>query len=332
MIAMTTSSSIKVNAPSEKKRPFRSLDCGAFPTAVAFLESFATDFALAAYSQNLATCQEMRKILKRLFYMIYYPASFVWRKLDRIGSWGEQKWWIDHIPDAMFTPATYASYAGWVQNQGMFSILFSIYLEKEKPNILDFGCGMGSIAPIAYHFVRDGGKFLGIDTDARSIAACHKTYKDLKNCEFYLTRDPNAWYPQEGIQPSKPGEIDWPVQNNSQDFVIAMSVFTHLQEKDATAYLTKIHDVMAPGGRAILSFHVVRNYVNPYNDIYNFTTPLTPGWSTSMPTCPEASIGVTQDAVLKFLGNKFKVLRQIEGRVTGGKHPCHQDLFVLQKL
>jgi SAM-dependent methyltransferase len=128
--------------------------------------------------------------------MVYYPASFVWRKLDGIGSWKETKWWIDNVPDAMFTSATYASYAGWIQNQGMFSVLMSLYLKKDKPNILDFGCGMGNLALVAYHFVRNGGKFLGIDTDAESIAACRKAYKDLKNCEFYQTRDPNAWYPQ----------------------------------------------------------------------------------------------------------------------------------------
>ncbi len=274
----------------------------------------------------------MRNILKRIFYVIYYPASLIWRKLDGIGSWKETKWWIDHVPDAIFTPATYASYAGWMQNQGMFSALFSIYLEKDKPNILDFGCGMGGLAPVAYHFVRHGGRYLGIDTDARSIAACHRAYPDLKNCEFYLTRDPNAWYPQEGIEPSKSGEIDWPVENNTQDLLIAMSVFTHLQEKDAVKYLNKIYEVLAPQGLAILSFAILRHYVNPNNDIYNFRHPLTPGWYTSYPACPECSIGIESQALEKFLNGKFKVLKHVEGCVTGGKHPSLQDLFVLQKV
>src|SRR6476646_6575026 len=100
------------------------------------------------------------------------------------------------MPNAMLTPATFASYAGWMQGQGLFSGLLSVYLDKEKPNILDFGCGMGGFAPVCYHFVRNGGKFLGIDTDAKSIAACQQTYPDLTNCSFYLTKDRNAWYPQ----------------------------------------------------------------------------------------------------------------------------------------
>ena len=273
----------------------------------------------------------MRAILKQIFYLIYYPASFVWRKLDGIGSWRETKWWIDHLPSAMFTSATYASYAGWLQNQGMFSALFSLYLKKDKPNVMDFGCGMGSLAVVSSYFVKNGGKFLGIDTDAKSIAACHKTYGDLPNCEFYLTRDPNAWYPQDGIQPSKPGEIDWPVKNGTQDFLTAMSVFTHLQEKEAIQYRDKIHEVLAPGGRAILSFHVVRGYENP-NTTYQFKHKLTPGWYTSNPKCPEHAIGMEYDTLLKFLAPKFKVLAHIEGQVTGGKHPSLQDLMVLEKI
>ncbi len=274
----------------------------------------------------------MRNILKHLFYMVYYPASFVWRKLDGIGSWKETKWWIDHVPNAIFTSATYASYAGWIQNQGMFSVLMSLYLKKDKPNILDFGCGMGNLAPVAYHFVRNGGKFLGIDTDAKSIAACHKAYKDLENCEFYQTRDPNAWYPQDGVQPTKPGEIDWRVENETQDLVTAMSVFTHLQEKAAIEYLNKIHDVLVQDGLAIISFLVVRDYMNPNNDIYNYPRKLTPGWFTSTPACPECSIGIEYSALLNLLDGKFKILGHIEGCLTGGKHPSMQDLLVLRKI
>lgn len=273
----------------------------------------------------------MRQFLKPFFYLLYYPASFIWRKLDGIGSWRETRWWIDHVPSAIFTPATYASYGGWMQNQGMFSVLLSIYLERDKPRILDFGCGMGGLAPVAYHFVRHGGKYLGIDTDRRSIMAAREANGDLVNCEFYLTRDPNAWYPQAGIPPQQLGQIDWPVADKSQDLVIAMSVFTHLQERDAQSYLEKIHQVLTQGGRAILSFLVVRDYRNS-NSTYNFDYPLTPGWFTSHPTCPECSIGITQEALARFLNGKFRILRQIEGGVTGGKHPSLQDLLVLQKL
>jgi SAM-dependent methyltransferase len=272
----------------------------------------------------------MNALLKRSFYLVYYPASVVWRKLDRMASWKENQWWIDHTPGAIFTSATYASYAGWMHNQGLFSALFSVYLDKDKPKILDFGCGMGSLATVSSFFVKNGGQFLGIDTDERSIAACKKTHGDLKNCSFYLTRDRNAWYPQTDGRGTTEG-IDWPVEKNSQDLVTAMSVFTHLQERDAKDYLAKIHEVLVKDGLAILSFLVVRDFVNA-NPTFHFNHPLTPGWFTSNPACPEMAIGVTQEALLKFLDGKFKIVRQLEGSITGGKHPSHQDLLVLRKI
>lgn len=110
-----------------------------------------------------------------------------------------------------------------------------------------------------------------------------------------------------------------------------MSVFTHLQERDAKGYLAKIHDVLAPNGLAILSFLVVRNFRN-VNSTFHFDHPLTPGWFTSNSQCPEMAIGVTQDALLKFIGGKFRIVRQIEGCVTGGRHPSHQDLMILRKI
>jgi SAM-dependent methyltransferase len=272
----------------------------------------------------------MRNLLKWVFYRVYYPTAWFWRKLDRTGSWHETKWWIDHLPSALFTGTNYSSYGGWLHTQGMFSGMFSVYLEKEKPKILDFGCGLGMLAPVSSFFLKDGGKFLGIDTDAKCIAACKRTYADLENCSFYLTKDRNAWYPQTDGRETADG-IDWPVENGSQDLVTAMSVFTHLQERDAKGYLTKIHDVLAKDGLAMLTFLVVRDYVNPH-PIFHFNHPLTPGWFTSNPQCPEMAIGVTQEAMLKFVCGKFKVLRQFEGCVTGGKHPSHQDLLILRKL
>ena len=119
----------------------------------------------------------------------------------------------------------------------------------------------------------------------------------LKNCSFYLTRDRNAWYPQTDKRETSDG-IDWPVKNGSQDLVTAMSVFTHIQERDSKGYLNKIHEVLADDGLAILSFLVIRDFVNS-NSTFHFKHPLTPGWFTSNPACPEMAIGVTQEALEK---------------------------------
>ena len=125
--------------------------------------------------------------------------------------------------------------------------------------------------------------------------------------------------------------IDWPIKERSQDLVIAMSVFTHLQELDAIRYLNKIHAVLADDGRAILSFHLVRDFTSA-SPTHNITQPLTPGWFTSHPACPELAVGLIREALAKLLGGKLQVLKHIEGSITGGRHPSLQDIFVLQKI
>ena len=132
-----------------------------------------------------------------------------------------------------------------------------------------------------------------------------------------------------GLSPRGPGKSIGRGEN-SQDLVIAMSVFTHLQEKEATAYLNKIHQVMAKGGLAFLSFAILRGFAHP-KPIYQFKHALTPGWFCADLACPEMSIGLTYEALLRFLGNRFQIEKHIEGAVTGGKHPFTQDLLVLRK-
>jgi SAM-dependent methyltransferase len=271
----------------------------------------------------------MRKFLKFVFYKIYTVASYFWLKLDRIASWGETRHWIDNVPRAIFTPDIYVSYAGWMHNQGFFASLLSVFLKKPQPRILDFGCGMGNLAPVCHHFVKNGGSYLGVDLDEKQIAPCLKTYGSLSNCSFYLTHDKNPFYTPDGE--STTSGIDWPVKDGSLDLVIAMSVFTHLQEAESIRYLNKIHETLAADGLAMISFLIKRDYINPHF-VYNFDHALTPGWFTSNPSCPEMAIGLTREALEKLLANRFEVLSHIEGSVTGGRHPSLQDIFVLRKL
>jgi SAM-dependent methyltransferase len=188
---------------------------------------------------------------------------------------------------------------------------------------------MGNLAPVCHHFLKDGGRFVGVDTDAKSIEACLKTYGGLRNCEFHRTSDQNPYYPQKDHLLRR-ADIDWPVADNTQDMVIAMSVFTHLQELDAVRYLDRICRVLKPDGRAIISFLLVRDYVSPH-EIYHFDHRLTPGWFTSNPQCPEMAIGITEEALDRLLAGRFRVLCHIEGGATGGRHPSPQDIYVLER-
>src|SRR4051812_9887235 len=109
-----------------------------------------------------------------------------------------------------------------------------------------------------------------------------------------------------------------------------MSVFTHLQEQDSIRYLTKIHQILAEGGLAMISLLIVRDYVNTH-ELYNFTHPLTPGWFTSNPECPEMAIGISEEAMRKLFNPGFEIIRHLQGSITGGRTPLLQDMVILRK-
>jgi SAM-dependent methyltransferase len=273
----------------------------------------------------------IKKILKFGFFSLYYPVSRVFLKLERVVLWRENRFWLDNTPRGVFKGIAFETYTGWMHYQGYFCALADMLLDRTNLKVLDFGCGMGRCAPVFQFYVKDGGKYLGVDTDPRPLAQCRETYRDLKNCEFFLTRDDNAFYKKTGAEKNETPRAEWPVQNGSQDVLISISVFTHLQEEESAFYMNKIHEVLAPGGMAIITFHVVRNFVHP-DPTFNFTTRLTPGWYTSDPECPEHAIAVDNSAIQKLIAGKFTIQKWLEGSSTGGKNSCFQDLLVLKKI
>ena len=95
-------------------------------------------------------------------------------------------------------------------------------------------------------------------------------------------------------------------------------------------YMAKIHEVLVDGGIAMLTFLIARGYKNP-QPLFTFNHPLaSPGWFTSQPDCPEVAVAVTEEALAKLLGSRFKIIHRVEGQATGGKGPGFQDLLVLK--
>ena len=94
-----------------------------------------------------------------------------------------------------------------------------------------------------------------------------------------------------------------------------------------------------PGGLAIITFHVVRNFVHP-DPTFNFTTRLTPGWYTSDPECPEHAIAVDNAAIQKLIAGKFTIQKWLEGKLHRRQKllffkrfaRAEEDLLVLKKI
>jgi SAM-dependent methyltransferase len=273
----------------------------------------------------------MKNLLRFLFYCIYYPVSRVFLGLERFVSWKENRHLIDNTPKGVFRGLAFESYTNWIWHEGFFSALFSFYCNRTDLNVFDFGCGMGRIAPVSEPFTRDGGRYLGVDVDIRVIQECKSTYQNMRYCEFYHSKDQNAFYNNPAAGCGGGVTADWPVSNGSQNLVISISVFTHLQEAAARFYMAKIHEILAKDGIAIISFHVIRGQAGS-KSTFNFNIPLTSGWFTINAECPEHAIAVNRDVITDLIKNRFEILQWLEGSSTGGKSSFFQDLLILKKV
>lgn len=106
-------------------------------------------------------------------------------------------------------------------------------LEKSDA-ILDFGCGCGRLAR---HWADlNGPAVFGCDVNPKLVAWCRQ------NLPFV-----NA-------TTSSP-EPPLPYPDNSFDFVYALSIFTHLPEREIAAWMAELRRIIRPGGQLLFTVH-----------------------------------------------------------------------------
>ncbi len=115
--------------------------------------------------------------------------------------------------------------------------------------ILDIGSGSGRAAIALREYGKDAGRYrgvyTGVDVDREMVEWCQGAYP--KNFEFIALGARSRVYNPTGST----GPSVLPVQDGSQDFVFALSLFTHLLEEDLIGYLEEARRVLRPGGRLL---------------------------------------------------------------------------------
>ena len=102
-------------------------------------------------------------------------------------------------------------------------------------HVLDFGCGCGRILPFLCEML-PGARMQGTDIDQESIAWCREAFPGLA-----FTANP--------MQP--PPDF----RDGQFDFVLAISVFSHLPEDLQNAWLDELRRITRPGAILILTVH-----------------------------------------------------------------------------
>lgn len=248
--------------------------------------------------------------------------------------------YLRFIPPAEFRFGGQQSLVEYAYTAGLFSGLIATHtsfkdnLHNVKINVLDFGCGTGKLTTSVLPFVHSGGRMIGIDLGKREIAFC-RSYYPSDICSFYRVPAMNLFYNPDGKPQS---EIDWHVSEGSTDVVLALSVFTHLNEEDAHYYMKKIDSILKTDGIAILTFFLLDKYydikyLKNSRWIFDVNYPKSTEWrSPGNIKVPEAQIGVTIKGLNSLIQNTNLSIEKIyQGTWKNVIGPFLQDIVILKE-
>ncbi len=250
------------------------------------------------------------------------------------------------IPDLKHRRGGKVSYAEWAHVIGIFqTIIYQTLFQKTGNGILDIGCGTGLLGIASEPFTMDGGFYTGIDVMEEDILFCQEQFQ-LPNYKFIHFDVANPFYAAEQNDKLR----SWPIAGNSKDLVTALSVWTHMSERDAIFYFSEIYRVLRKGGKALITFFYLDEqyekslplrqkekgrFHSTCQSRWVFDTPAyesahwyTPHWTEK----PEAAIGIQPeglDYLLKKSG--LRLLEYYPGNWKEIPGIFFQDILIFEK-
>lgn len=205
---------------------------------------------------------------------------------------------------------------------------------RSDDRVLDVGCGCGRMAiPLSHHL--DGGSYRGFDVGRAMVRWCRRRITP-RHPEFQFTWSPvyNQKYNPFGTISA--AEFDFPYEDDSFDFALATSLFTHLTAADAEHYLAELGRVLRPGGAALLTFFLIvpeaEREIAAGRAEFEFTHEIG-GALTADPHRPEESIAFRLEHLTGMLERAGLAIREPlhRGSWAGGPDaPSLQDIVVVE--
>lgn len=121
-------------------------------------------------------------------------------------------------------------------------------------DVLDIGSGIGRIAVPLTSYLSKEGSYQGFDVVETGVKWCReKITSRFPNFQFQYIELDNDLYRSAGADAAR---FVFPYEDNSFDFVVLSSVFTHMLPDEVANYLRGIGRVLRPGGICFATFFV----------------------------------------------------------------------------
>ncbi len=135
-------------------------------------------------------------------------------------------------------------------------------------HVLDIGSGIGRLAIPLTDYLTSEGNYNGYDLIAQGVNWCQQNISPRHpNFHFHQIKLHNDLYNKDGLDAST---YSFPLDQNSQDFVFLISVFTHLIPEEMAHYVREISRMLKPGKTCFATFFIHDDLLPEVNDAFSF--------------------------------------------------------------
>lgn len=204
---------------------------------------------------------------------------------------------------------------------------------RPDDDVLDVGSGVGRGAIGLTGWLQ--GRYEGIDVVRRGIQWCQQAITPrYPNFHFQVADVYNRHYNPVGRFSAS--EYRFPYEDQSFDFVVLTSVFTHLLPADRDNYISEIARVLRPTGRCLATFFLLNDEARL--SLQNGRSSLNfrfsrPGYWTDNERIPEAAVAYEETDVREELERSGLRIAKVRYGVWSGRSGGvgWQDLLVAER-
>jgi SAM-dependent methyltransferase len=286
----------------------------------------------------------MQRLRNRILRAVYHAMDGLYLRLER-GFYTRNRY-LQLVPGLKYRRGGTMTLTEWGFTIGLFQGLICRLLpNRTDRRLLDVGCGSGRLAIAASSCMSETDKYVGLEISRPDYEFCKYHYRGPKYTFAFVESHNPAYSPS-----PVPTQPTWPIEDQTIDLVTALSVWTHLDERDAGFYLREVSRVLKQDGKAIITFFILDDlyretvaikdesiseyYPQPRNKwIFDQASYGSSNWyHPSWTQVPEAAIAVEESALIALINAVGLSICEVhKGSWRDAPGMFFQDILVLEK-